>query len=246
MPRIRPLSFTRNLGGLDKAYTAIRAAYISGITVEEFRKSCGLPDGLAFLVIEFFLCALVRSGKEYVLEDTLINQSLLRKPFDKTLARLYFFALNLNMPGERLREDHRNAAALQNVVIRTHAYQSEGWNANRFDKNGSLDPFVARVGEFTSAHRKWVNNYWYMFQQCQFVTRPDGTVETFPDTWGLLALRLFFERYTAVNPNEDIDSLAVAAYKHEVHKLIGAPKAWRRPASGRCCQYVSRRRILCF
>ncbi len=226
MPGIRPLSFTRNLGGLDKAYKAIRAGYVSGVSVEDFQKKCGLSDSLAFLVIEFFLCTLVRSGKEYVLEDTLVNQSLLRDRFDKTLARLYFFALNLNIPGERLREEHRNAAALQNVVVRTHAYEGEGWNASRFEKDGSLDPFIARVGEFTSAHRKWVNNYWWMFHQCDFVVRPDGTVETFPDTWGLLALRLFFERYTAVNPNEDVDSLVSAAYTHEIYKLIGVPRTW--------------------
>lgn len=226
MLRIRPLSFTRNLGGLDKAYKAIRAGYVSGVSVDDFRKNCRLSESLAFLVAEFFLCTLVRSRKEYVLEDTLINQSLLRNCFDKTLARLYFFALNLNMPGERLREEHRNAAALQNVVVRTHAYEGEGWNASRFEKEGSLDPFIARVGEFTSAHRKWVNNYWWMFHQCDFIARPDGTVETFPDTWGLLALRLFFERYTAVNTNEDADSLIAAAYAHEVHKLIGVPKVW--------------------
>lgn len=224
MPGLRPLSFTKNIGGLDKVYDAIRKGYVPGITVDEFRKRSGL-QGLSLVVTEFFLCTLVRNDSEYVLEDTLVNQSLTRARFDKTLARLYFFAMNLNMPGERLRNDHRNPAALQNIISK-RSYAETGWVHALFDKDSELEPFVKREGEFKSAARKWVTNYWYMLQQCSFVTRPDGTIETFADSWGLLALRLFFERYSALNPAEDPDALVNAAYKYELHKLMGVPKSW--------------------
>lgn len=83
-----------------------------------------------------------------------------------------------------------------------------------------------RFGDFKAAARKWVTNYWYMKEQCEFVTRSDGTIETFPDTWGLLALQLFFERYSAGDPTEDVSTLVSAAYQTELHKLIGVPETW--------------------
>ena len=226
MSGIRPLSFTRNIGGLDKVYDAIRKGYSAGTTVEEFRRRCGLNESLSLVVTEFFLCTIVRNNQEYILEDVLINQSLARTSFDKTLARLYFFALNLNMPGERLKDEHRNPAALQNLIIREHAYKDTGWGKAKLDKASELEPFVKREGEFKTAARKWVTNYWFMLQQCLFVPRPDGQIETFPDTWGLLGLRLFFERYTALKPNESADSLVETACKYELHKLMGVPKSW--------------------
>jgi hypothetical protein len=58
------------------------------------------------------------------------------------------------------------------------------------------------------------------------VPTPDGHLETFADTWGALALRLFFERYTAVSPTFDVNALVSAAKAKELHKLIGVPKSW--------------------
>jgi len=65
-----------------------------------------------------------------------------------------------------------------------------------------------------------------MKNQCEFVSSPDGQLETFSDTWGLLALRLFFERYAATNPNPDVSTLVTAAMTRELHKLIGVSKSW--------------------
>ena len=62
--------------------------------------------------------------------------------------------------------------------------------------------------------------------QAQFVPRPDGIVETFADAWGLLALRLFFERFTVTQPTTDAGVLVQAAYVADLHKLIGVPRAW--------------------
>ena len=53
---MRPLSFTRNIGGLHNVYEAIRKGYAPGITVKDFRKRCGLNPDLSLLVTEFFLC----------------------------------------------------------------------------------------------------------------------------------------------------------------------------------------------
>lgn len=52
---MRPLSFTKNLGGFSKAYDAIRAGYAVGVTVEQFRRRSGLGPDLSLLVTEFFL-----------------------------------------------------------------------------------------------------------------------------------------------------------------------------------------------
>jgi len=65
-----------------------------------------------------------------------------------------------------------------------------------------------------------------MAKQCEFVWTPDGRVETFPDTWGALALRLFFERYAATNPTQDVYALVASARHRELHKLIGVPQLW--------------------
>jgi len=58
------------------------------------------------------------------------------------------------------------------------------------------------------------------------VVRFDGRVETFADSWGLLGLRLFFERYTALHPTQDVGALVRAAYDAGLHKLIGVPTSW--------------------
>jgi len=91
---MRPLSFTRNLGGLEKVFKAIRAGFLPGVSVAQFRERCGLSRDLSLLVTEFFLCTQVRDGVEYIVADTLVTATLNRSIFEDTLARLYFFALN--------------------------------------------------------------------------------------------------------------------------------------------------------
>jgi hypothetical protein len=73
---MRPLSFTKSLGGFENAYKAIRTGYSAGVTVTEFRNRCGLSDGLSLLVTQFFLGTLIRDGEEFILPDTLITQTL--------------------------------------------------------------------------------------------------------------------------------------------------------------------------
>ena len=65
-----------------------------------------------------------------------------------------------------------------------------------------------------------------MAEQCGFVPIPDGRFETFADTWGPLALKLFFERCVAVKPTFDVNELVAEAKAGELHKLIGVPEAW--------------------
>ena len=223
---MRPLSFTKNLGGFKKAYDAIRAGYSAGVTTKEFRTRCGLGNDLSLLVTEFLLGTQIREHEEYVLGDTLIAHTL-SQPYSTLVARLYFFALNLNMPGERLRDEQANPAQMQNTLVREHLYVDDGFRATRFDKD-SIQSIVGSYGGFKAdgALRKWVNNYSYMKNQCEFVSSPDGQLETFSDTWGLLALRLFFERYAATNPNPDVSTLVTAAMTRELHKLIGVSKSW--------------------
>ena len=224
---MRPLSFTRNLGGFRNAYGAIRAGYVAGVTVNQFRKRCGLGSNLSLLVTEFFLGTQIHNGEEYILADTLIAQTV-TQPYSRLTARLYFFALNLNMPGERLKDEHLNPAEMQNTLARDHLFVDDGFRVKQFDKGRYIEPVVIGFGGFTSsdARRKWVNNYSYMAEQCGFVSAPDGRLETFPDTWGALALRLFFERYAATNPAPDVNALAGSAKERELHKLIGVPKSW--------------------
>jgi hypothetical protein len=144
------------------------------------------------------------------------------------MARLYFFALNLNLPGERLKAHHRDPAIMQNTLVREHLFVDDGFREARFEKDRSIEPTVKGFGGFTSgaALRKWVNNYSYMAQQCAFVPTPDGRLETFADTWGALALRLFFERYVATHPAADPTTLVSAALEVEIYKLIGVPRSW--------------------
>jgi hypothetical protein len=224
---MRPLSFTKNLGGFQKAHEAIRNGYSPGVTVEQFRKRCGLGPDRSLIVTEFILGTQVRDGEEYILADTLVVQTL-SHPFSPLTARLYFFAINLNMPGERLKDEHLKPAAIQNALIREVLFVDSGFRAQRFDKDESIEPVVKRLGDFASgvARRKWVNNYSFMAEQCRFVLTPDGSLETFADTWGTLALRLFFERYSVTHPAPDADILIAAAKIWELHKLIGVPESW--------------------
>jgi hypothetical protein len=228
---MRPLSFTKNIGGLHKVHAAIRRGYVPGISVAEFRKRCGLKSPQSLIVVEFFLCTTIRDNKEYVVHDTLVDQSLIRPKFDAILARLYFFAVNLAMPGERLREDQLEAGSLQQHILTNFIYANGAWQSKRLDKDRALEPYVLSVERFPSV-RKWVNNYWYMMQQCKFVERPDGTIETFPDTWGFLALNLFFDRYSLHSPTDDSEKLASAAMNSKIQEMLGVDTSWLQSRVG--------------
>ncbi len=131
---MRPLSFTKNLGGFEQAYDAIRTGYSPGVSVGQFRDRCGLSDGLSLLITQFFLGTQIHDREEFVLADSLIAQTL-SQPFSRSIARLYFFALNLNMPGERLRDEHRNPAEMQNTLMRNHLFVDGGFRVASFDKD---------------------------------------------------------------------------------------------------------------
>jgi hypothetical protein len=219
------MSFTKNLGGLKNAHRAIRTGFAPSITVAEFKDRTGLGDQ-ALIITQFFLGAQVSGADEVILSDSLITQTL-SQPYSRLTARLYFFALNLNLPGQRLRTEQQNAAEIQNELVRNHLFVRDGFRVAEFEKD-SIQGVVGRLGKFKNAAtlRKWVNNYSHIAEQCGFVPAPDGGLETFPDTWGPLALRLFFERYSAVNPAPDSSALISAGQSRELHKLIGVPRSW--------------------
>jgi hypothetical protein len=195
--------------------------------VRQFRAACGLRDGQSLLVTEFFLATQIIGSEEFIVADSLISQTL-SQPYSRLLARLYFFALNLSMPGERIAEEHRNPAEMQNTLVREHLFVDGAFRAERFKKDEGIQPIVSTFGGFTSADalRKWVNNYSFLIDQCEFVRTPDGRLETFPDSWVPLALRLFFERYSIVYPAPDPNDLIFAAREHEIYKLFGVSKEW--------------------
>ncbi len=114
----RPLSFTKNLGGLEHLHAAIRRAYRPGTTLEQFESR--LPGPLAnrrLVIVQFFIATRLVGRTEYVVEDALI-QTTLAEPYGTTLARLYLFALLLNMPGQRLKHEYRSPAPAQNEFAR--------------------------------------------------------------------------------------------------------------------------------
>jgi hypothetical protein len=114
----RPLSFTKNLGGLEHLYAAIRRAYRPGTTLQEFESR--LPGPLAnrrLVMVQFFIATRLIGRAEYVLEDALI-QTTLSEPYGATLARLYLFALLLNMAVDA------TVARLTNLEARCHMHPS--------------------------------------------------------------------------------------------------------------------------
>jgi hypothetical protein len=223
---MRPFSFTKNVGGFEQTHAAIRKGYKPGITVKQFKANSGLRDQ-SLVITEFVLGTQVDGGEEVILTDSLVKQTL-GLPYSALIARLYFFAVNLNMPGARIRKDHQNFAEMQNTLLRENLYADGGFQASRFNKDRVIEPAVRGFGVLSSdeALRKWVTNYSFMAEQCQFVVTPEGRLETFPDNWGVLALRLFFERYEASNPVPDASVLVYAAVAKELHKLIGVPRNW--------------------
>ncbi len=221
---MRPFSFTKNIGGFVQAYEAIRRGYSPGVTIKEFRDRCGLINQ-ELVLTEYLIGGEVRDGVGYVLADSIIEQTLVQ-PYNRMLARLYFFSVNLNMPGQRVESASAEWGEMQNTLTRERLYLDDGLSVVRFDKQFIQDS-VAHYYDFQpAALRKWVTNYYFMAEQCGFVSKPDGKLETFPDTWGPLALKLFFERYMAVSPGADAESLVESALAKELHKLIGVPKNW--------------------
>lgn len=70
----RPLSFTKNLGGLEHLYDAIRRAYRPGTTLREFEAR--LPRSLAnrrLVIIQFFIATRLVGRTEYVVENALVH-----------------------------------------------------------------------------------------------------------------------------------------------------------------------------
>ena len=95
----RPLSFTKNLGGLHRLRDAIQAAYTPNITLAAFERA--IPpslEGRRLVIVQFFLATRILRGTEYVVEDALIRTTLAEE-WSVTHARLYLFAMLLNMPG---------------------------------------------------------------------------------------------------------------------------------------------------
>lgn len=133
---------------------------------------------------------------------------------------------------------------MQNTLIRSQIYDDGSFKTSRLNKEQSIEPKIESFGGFTShgALRKWVNNYHFMVEQCGFAQAPGDRVETFPDTWGALALRLFFERYSVTNPSPDVTTLASSAQEYELHKLIGVPISWLKDrVSGAADMFLSDR-----
>jgi hypothetical protein len=221
---MNPFSFTKNVGGFRQAYDAIRTGYSTGVTMREFKARCGLR-GQSLLVSNYLLGAQIHDDEEVVLADSIVETTL-SQHFSRLVARLYFFAVNLNMPGRRLDRNAHLWAEMQNTLVRDYLFETDGFSERRLDKN-QIQSVVAGYYRFQpGVLRKWVTNYRHMFEQCEFVSTPSGRVETFPDTWGPLALRLFFERYLSTNPDADAVALTSAANAQELYKLIGVPRAW--------------------
>ena len=66
----RPLSFTKNLGGLEQLHAAIRLGYIPGTTVEEFEgRLTGRLQSRRLVIVQFFLATRVMGRDELVVED---------------------------------------------------------------------------------------------------------------------------------------------------------------------------------
>ena len=138
----RPLSFTKNLGGLKNLYAAIRHAYSHGVSTTEF--AARLPSGLRtreLIITEFFLATRVSGTQEIIVDDALVSETLERKKLDLTLKRLYLFSLILNMPGQRRKSERASPAGAQNEFVRAYLHDGKGWVAARLDTDQHLEPW---------------------------------------------------------------------------------------------------------
>lgn len=224
----RPLSFTKNLGGYQNLHQGIRAAYRPGITLPEFRTRLE-PDlgARSLLISQFFIATRLVDGVEYVVEDALISTSL-GEGYDVTAARLYLFAMLLNMPGQRIRAEYRSPAEGQNEYARLVIHDENGWRGSAINKDEAIEPWVRRNFQIAGADtaRKITNNFHYFFESANFDVNPNGYLVTYANDWGPLALRLFFDRYRIHFPEADASQLMDAASEHEIHRLMGVDRTW--------------------
>lgn len=244
MPEHRPLSFTKNLGGLNHLHEAIRLAYRPGTTLREFEAR--LPGELSsrrLVIVQFFIATRVVGKTEFVVEDALIRTTL-AEPYGPTLARLYLFALLLNMPGQRIKQEYRSPAIAQNEYARTVLHTASGWRAAGVDVDREILPWARRNVAATGGLRKFATNFAYFFEQAQFDVDTRGLLITYGNHWAPLALRLFFDRYTIHHPNADLDELVAAAREHEIHRLVGLPVSWLNDTvDGAAALYLSNDRL---
>lgn len=220
----RPLSFTKNLGGFENLHRAIRAGFEPGINVREFTKK--LPGDLrtrAPVIYEFFLATKVVDGTEYVFEDTLIRHTFF-KDYCTTHARLYFFALLANLPGERTNSKHLSPGEPQNNYVRTKAHDGSGWLSSSWDL-GTIKPWVRTNVALSGGREKFATNFHHMFERCDFTILSSGHIRTFANYWAPLAIQLFFDRVSLSNDLSDT-SLVALAKKAEIHKLLGVSQDW--------------------
>jgi len=222
----RPLSFTKNLGGLPVLYRAIRTAYRPGTTMTAFENR--LPAsvvGKSLLIKQFFLATRIIDEKEYIVEDMLIRYTL-GHPWSLTHARLYLFALLLNMPGQRIRSEYQSPSPAQNLFARTVLHDGIGWHNKRLDVDASILPWSRVHVAASGGLKKFCTNLAYFFEQAKFRKLPSGYLHTFADHWGPLAFALFFDRYRISNPTADADDLCRAARNAEIDRLLGIERDW--------------------
>lgn len=225
----RPLSFTRNLGGPQKVYDAIRQAYSPGISLTEFRQKLqpSLSRDQSLLVTEFYLASMIEHRTEVIFEDELIRVCR-ELPLSSLQLRLALFALNLNLPGQRLLDVHRRPAAAQHAYVCEYLYQGDAWQADRLEKPAMHSWLAPRLDQQPEGVTKFRNNYHYLFSQCGFATKDDGTINTFAEDWYRHALRLYLERRQITPPAIDgeRDVLLEAMRVDQVHRLLGVSLDW--------------------
>ena len=225
----RPLSFTRNLGGPQRVYDAVRQAYRPSVTIPDFRAALapGMSRDQSLIVTEFFLASEIRGREETVFEDQLVRNCL-GLPLDATHLRLALFGLNLNLPGQRLRTEHRSPAPAQNSYVRECLFRNGAWQAAVLDKDAMREWLSAHLDQSPDGITKFRNNYHYLFTQCGFRPRPDGTIDTFADDWCNPALRIYFERRRLMSPEvaESAEALERATWTDQVNRLLGVSEAW--------------------
>jgi len=225
----RPLSFTRNLGGPQKVYDAIRQAYRPGISLREFRAGLApqMSRDQSLIITEFFIASEIRNRKEIVFEDQLVR-SCRETALNVTHLRLALFALNLNLPGQRMHAVHRSPAPAQNAYVRQFLFRDGAWQTAAYDRGAMREWLSTRLDQLPDGITKFRNNYHYLFAQCGFQPRPDGTIETFAEEWYRPALRLYFERrrLMAPQPAEAPQALLQAAQADELNRLLGISRDW--------------------
>lgn len=217
----QPFSFTKQFS-VEHIYNAIRDFYYPGITLDEFSERVENRHGGRYVVLrDMFISTYLSNGAEYVLEDSLIRETLMR-PLSPTHARLYLFALILNMPGP----NRRLSAEAQNDFVRNHLYQNNGWLMSELNATSIQQWAVQNVSlNSDRSSRKYATNFNNYFEQCGFVT--NGTViDTRRESWVPIALRLAFERREVLSPYIDREDLISFAMGSEIYKLMGVDRDW--------------------